>query len=177
MHLPELQAKARDVNRRLLDHEQVGQGCVLASPAFERIAQPSLVDGRRAPALRFGDPRVQALAGALAITAHLIGGITNKTLRPLVAQLLDQPYSRSRCCYDLRRLRLKGLIVRLEHSNTYVLTDDGQRFAIFYTKVHNRLLRPMLAADQPPAQLQVRQALKVLDRAVTDYIDGARMAA
>lgn len=63
-HLDELQAKARDVTRRLLDHEQVGQGCVLASSAFERIARPSLVDGRRAPALRFGDPRVLALAGA-----------------------------------------------------------------------------------------------------------------
>ena len=46
-HLDELQAKARDVNRRLLDHEHVGQGCVLASPALERIARPSLVDGRR----------------------------------------------------------------------------------------------------------------------------------
>ena len=91
VHLPELQAKARDVNRRLLDHEHVGQGCVLASPAFERIARPSLVDGRRAPALRFGDPRVQALAGALAITAHLIGGFTNKSLRPLVAGLLGEP--------------------------------------------------------------------------------------
>ena len=86
VHLHELEGKARDVNRRLLDHERVGQGCVLASPAFERIAQPSLVDGRRAPALRFGDPRVQALAGALAITAHLIGGFTNKTLRPLVGR-------------------------------------------------------------------------------------------
>ena len=150
MHLPELQRKARDVNRRLLDHERVGQGCVLASPAFERIAQPSVTDGRRAPALRFGDPRVQALAGALAITAHLIGGITNKTLRPLVADLLGEPYSQARCCYDLRRLRLKGLIVRLEHSNTYVLTDDGQRFAVFYTKVHNRVLRPLMAADHHP---------------------------
>ena len=177
IHLPELQRKARDVNRRLLDHEHVGQGCVLASPAFERIAQPSLVDGRRAPALRFGDPRVQALAGALAITAHLIGGFTNKTLRPLIASLLDEPYSQSRCSYDLRRLRLKGLIVRLEHSNTYTLTDDGQRFAVFYTKVHNRLLRPLMAADQPPAPLEVRQALRTLDRAVTSYIDNVRIAA
>jgi hypothetical protein len=176
-HLPELQAKARDVNRRLLDHEHVGQGCVLASPALERIARPSLVDGRRAPALRFGDPRVQALAGALAITAHLIGGFTNKSLRPLVAELLGDPYSQARCCYDLRRLRLKGLIVRLEHSNTYVLTDDGQRFAVFYTKVHNRLLRPLMAADQPPAPLEVRQALKVIDNAVTEYIDNTRIAA
>ena len=39
-HLDELQAKARDVNCRLLDTERVGQGCVLASPAFERIAHP-----------------------------------------------------------------------------------------------------------------------------------------
>jgi hypothetical protein len=177
IHLPELQRKARDVNRRLLDHEHVGQGCVLASPAFERIAQPSVTDGRRAPALRFGDPRVQALAGALAITAHLIGGFTNKTLRPLIASLLDEPYSQSRCSYDLRRLRLKGLIVRLEHSNTYTLTDDGQRFAVFYTKVHNRLLRPLMAADQPPAPLEVRQALRTLDRAVTSYIDNVRIAA
>ena len=176
-HLPELQTRARDVNRRLLHHEHVGQGCVLASPAFERIARPSLVDGRRAPALRFGDPRVQALAGALAVTAHLIGGVSNKSLRPLVAGLLDEPYSQARCCYDLRRLRLKGLIVRLEHSNSYVLTEDGQRFAVFYTKVHNRLLRPLMAADQPPAPIEVRQALRVLDRAVTDYIDDARIAA
>ena len=65
-NLPELQAKARAANRRLLDTERVGQGCVLASPAFERIAHPTATaDGRRAPALRFGDPRVQALAGAL----------------------------------------------------------------------------------------------------------------
>ncbi|MFT4165239.1 MAG: hypothetical protein QM650_08350 [Microlunatus sp.] len=177
VHLPELQTKARDVNRRLLHHEHVGQGCVLASPAFERIAQPSVTDGRRAPALRFGDPRVQALAGALAITAHLVGGLTHKSFRPLVEVLLGQPYSRSRCSYDLRRLQLKGLIVRLEHSNTYVLTDDGQRFAIFYTKIHDRVLRPLMAADQPPAPLEVRQALRILDHAVTDYIDNAQIAA
>ena len=64
--LDELQARARAINTTLLDTERVGQGCVLASPAFEWIARPTLTeDGRRAPALRFGDPRVQALAGAL----------------------------------------------------------------------------------------------------------------
>jgi hypothetical protein len=78
------------------------------------------------------------------------------TLRPLVAGLLGPdaaPYTQGRCCYDLRRLKLKGLIVKIEHTNTYVLTPDGQRFAVFYTKVHNRLLRPLLAADRPPAPL------------------------
>jgi hypothetical protein len=34
-----------------------------------------------------------------------------------------------------------------------------------------------MSADQPPAPLEIRQALKVLDHAVTDYIDDARIAA
>ena len=67
--------------------------------------------------------------------------------------------------------------MRLPRSNTYVLTNDGQRFAIFYTKVHNRLLRPMLAANQPPAPLPVRQALRIIGQAVDDYIDQARITA
>src|SRR3981081_2887387 len=93
-NLDDLQTKARAANRRLLDTERVGQGCVLASPAFERIAHPTTtVDGRRAPALRFGDPRVQALAGALCVTLHAVTGITNKSLRALMTGLLGSNYT------------------------------------------------------------------------------------
>ena len=89
VHLDELQARARAINTTLLDTERVGQGCVLASPAFERIAQPTLTEeGRRAPALRFGDPRVQALAGALCTSVLAVTGITNKSLRALMTGLL-----------------------------------------------------------------------------------------
>ena len=89
IHLDELQARARAVNTTLLDTERVGQGCVLASPAFERIARPTLTEeGRRAPALRFGDPRVQALAGALCTSVLAVTGITNKSLRALMLGLL-----------------------------------------------------------------------------------------
>jgi len=46
--------------------------------------------------------------------------------------------------YDLRRLRLNGLIRRLPHTHRYTLTDDGIRIAVFYTKVYNRLLVPVM---------------------------------
>jgi hypothetical protein len=174
-HLPEIFVKARDVNRRMVDAFRVGQGCVLASPAFERVARPTLEDGRRAPALRFGDPRVMALVGALCAFLHVVAGFTNRSLRARVATLLGVPYSMGQMSYDLRRLRMKGLIRRLPRSNTYVLTPDGQRVAIFYTKLHNRLLRPLTAANDPPAPLPLRQALRVIDRHVTDYIAEARM--
>ena len=45
-NLAELQDKARGCNRRILEAERAGQGTVLASPAFERIAHPSVRRGR-----------------------------------------------------------------------------------------------------------------------------------
>jgi hypothetical protein len=175
-HLDELIAKAGDVNRRVLDTVRVSQGCVLASPAFERVAQPTLTqDGRRAPALRFGDPRVMALADALCLTLLAATGITNKSLRALIARTLGTPYSASQMTYDLRRLRAKNLIRRIEHTHTYVLTPEGQRVAVFYTKLHHRLLRPMLAADQPQAPPQLRTALRTIDHYVDDYAARARL--
>src|SRR5487761_1767732 len=136
-NLDELQDKARACNRRILDAERAGQGTVLASPAFERIAHPSVnPDGRRTPALRFGDPRVMALAGTLCSTLLAATGITNKSLRALMPGLLQAPYSPGQMTYDLRRLRLA------------------------------RLLRPLMAATQPKAPPDLRQALHVIDQHV-----------
>jgi hypothetical protein len=101
-NLPELQARARAINTRLLETEKVGQGCVFDSPALARISQPTLTeDGRRAPGLRFGDPRVMALAGALANALCAVTGITNKSLRALMTGLLGTAYSMNQASYDL----------------------------------------------------------------------------
>ena len=174
-HLDELQAKARAVNARLLDTERAGQGCVLASPAFERVAQSSLTeDGRRSPALRFGDPRVMALLGALCVGLNALG-FTNRSLRAQVSQLLGVTYTVNQMSYDLARLRLNALLERRPHTNTYQLTPDGQRIAIFYTKVHDRLLRPLIAANAPPAPTELRRALRVVDHHLHHYVEHARL--
>jgi hypothetical protein len=49
------------------------------------------------------------------------------------------------------------------------------RVAAFYTKLHNRLLEPLLDADKPPAPIELRRALRVIDGAVDDYITRARI--
>jgi hypothetical protein len=176
-NLEALQAKARAANHRILEAERAGQGTVLASPAFERVAHPSVdADGRRTPALRFGDPRVMALAGALCTTLLAATGITNKSLRALMTGLLHAPYTPGQMTYDLRRLRLAGLIRRIEHANRYMLTPDGIKVAVFYTKLHNRLLRPLLAADQPQAPPELRHALRAIDQHVDSYITRARLS-
>jgi len=175
-HLPELVAKARGVNHRLLMIERAGQGCAIGSALFERIHQPYIREGQRTGALRFGDPRAMALTGALCCFVHAIAGFTNKSLRGLVAGLLGTDYTTQQMTYDLRRLRLHGLIQRIPHTNTYTLTPDGLRVAVFYTKIHSRLLRPLIAApDQPPAPPELRRALATIDHIINDYTDRARL--
>ena len=146
-HLPELVAKARAVNQRLLTIERAGQDCAIEPALFERVHQPYHRQGQRTGALRFGDHRAMALAGALCYVVHAVTGVTNASLRGLVAGLLDTDYKPSQMSYDLRRLRLHGLIERIPHSNTYTLTPDGIRVAIFYTKLHHRLPTPNCTTD------------------------------
>ena len=110
-HLPELVEKARQVNDRLLMIERAGQGCAIGSALFERIHQPYIREGQRTGAFRFGDSRAMALAGALCVMVHAVNGFTNKSLRGLVAGLLGSDYSTNQMTYDLRRLRLHGLII------------------------------------------------------------------
>jgi hypothetical protein len=59
--------------------------------------------------------------------------------------------------------------------NRYRLTGDGLRFAIFYTKLHDRLLRPLLATDRPPAPPPLRKALHTIDIHIAETIDRARL--
>ena len=175
INLAELVDKARTANRRLLECQRAGQGCAIETALWERISQPSLQEGQRTGALRFGDPRAMALTGALCVGLLSVVGFTNKTLRGLVSQLLDRPYTRSQMTYDLRRLRLLGLIQRLPKSNTYVLTADGQRVAITYTKLGHRLLPPLLATDQPPAPPPLHAAWRTIEQHVSNYLDQARL--
>ena len=73
-HLGELVAKARQVNQRLLIMERAGQSCAIGSALFERLHLPYDREGHRTGALRFGDTRAMALAGALCHQLHAVAG-------------------------------------------------------------------------------------------------------
>jgi hypothetical protein len=112
----------------------------------------------------------------LANTLTAATGITNRSLRAQMPALLaGTTYTTNQASYDLTRLRLKGLITRLPGRNVYRITPHGQRFAVFYTKLHNRLLRPLMAADPPPAPLPLRQALHTIDQRIDHYLNQARI--
>lgn len=179
-NLPHLRALGDQVNRKLLEVERVSHQCVLTQDALDRLQQATVERGQRAAALRFGDPRVMALFQALTAFTHLPHGFRNRDLRPQVAALLGRPYTAAQMTYDLRRLRLKGLIHRIPHTHRYTATTYGLKVAFFIAKLYLRILRPAWIAlspvdDQLPRPL--RAALDALDAQIRRIHEEAALAA
>jgi len=168
------------VNRKLLEAERVSHHCVLTQDALDRLQRPTVETGQHVSALRFGDPRVMALCQALTGFAHLVRGFRNRDLRPQVEALLGRPYSGAQMTYDLRRLRLKGLLHRIPGTHRYTATTYGLKVAFFYSKLYLRILRPqwpaVAATDHAlPRPLQI--ALQQLDTEIRKLHEEAALAA
>jgi hypothetical protein len=102
---------------------------------FTQVTRPSQIDGQHAPGLPFGDPRVMAVLAAVIGFTHLLAGFDNPALVRAVITVLGCPYTSCQATYDLRRLKRKGLIVRLPGHHRYQLTPLGRRVAVLFTKV------------------------------------------
>ena len=96
---------------------------------------------------------------------------------PLLGLSLDA-YGPARATYDLRPLRLRGLIQRIPRSHRYRVTDEGVRIALCYHRVQRRALRPALSAvfdgDTPPA---LGRLVKHFDLHIQRLWEGHQLAA
>ena len=117
-----------------------------------------------------------ALAGALCATLLAVTGITNKSLCALMTGLLHAPYTSGQTTYDLRRPPHR----RASSAGSSTPTGTSSRptasaCAVFYTKLHNRLLRPLMACQPPSPARAHAMPCSVIDRQVNDYVTRARL--
>ena len=119
---------------------------------------------------------------ALVVFRLLPQGFTARELRQHVAPLLGKaPHELSlgQLTYDLRRLRLHGLIERLPKRHRYQVTDFGLRVALFVPRLWARTLRPGLATVMPDAaqnDTALRRAFERLEHAMDDWCEATRAA-
>lgn len=171
-------------NARFLAAVGEGEAQLPDATTLEHVVLPSEdADGLRAPGLRLGDPRVMALLAALAGFSHVTGGLTNAGLRRAMTGLLGHPYTARQAGYDLRRLRRKGFIERVEGRHVYRVTPKGRRFACLLTKVVARVVVPTLteleaaARPKPPNPRPIVTAWRNYEREVEALLRASAIAA
>ena len=168
-------------NRRLLGVQRLSHDCTVGADVLDELHRPAVIDGQRVPALRFGDPRVQSLMAALLRFDLLPHGFRNRELRGAVASLcglsLDD-YRAGRMTYDLRRLRLRGLIERIPRTQRYRVTAEGLCVALAYHRTQARVLGPLLSATlDGESSTRLRAAVAAYDREVDHLWRGRALAA
>jgi len=172
-NLPRLREIGFTANRRLLEVERMSHDCILSEDTFQAINRPVAAGRQRASGLRFADQRVHPLLHALILFRQLAQGFRAADLRQHLAALSgadEASISQGAITYQLRRLRLHGLIERVSSSFRYQVTDFGFRVALFFTRTYNRILRPGLAAALP-ALRAVKTPLQRAFNALTTQID------
>jgi hypothetical protein len=157
-NLPALREVGFSANRRLLAVQRISHDPADGQTAFEHITGPLDLDGRRVPALRFGDPRVHALLAALVVFRLLPNGFANRDLRAHIAPLLGRTadsLTAGQMTYDLRRLRLHGLIERIPGTHRYRPTTLGFTTAVFLTHAGRYLRHGLADITDPTSPLRV----------------------
>ena len=182
-NLPALRQVGFQSNRRLLDGERISHDCIVAEETFQKLNRPVELDGQRASALHFADSKVQAIWNALLIFRLLPKGFSNAQLRRHLAELLGKPPDQitpGAMTYQLRRLRLHGLIQRIPKTHRYEVTEIGFRAGLFFSKVYSRILRPGVAFTQPhiaATDSKLRRAFNAVNLEVQSWIENAKLSA
>ena len=157
-NLPALRAAPGfTATRRLLDVQKISHDPADGQDAVAQVCQPLTTQaGTRVAGLRLGDPRACALLAALCVSRLLPRGFANRDLRPVMAQLLGVPASPitpGKMTYDLRRLRMHGLIERIPGTFRYQVSDPGITRALFLTRLHDNSSAPAWPlSPRPPAR-------------------------
>ena len=178
-NLPALREIGFAANRRLLHVESLSHDCLIGEDCLHALTSPVLVHDQRAAGLRFGDRRVHALMHALCLFALAPTGFRHRELRAYVAQLHTrdpETYSPGAMTYDLRRLRLHGLIERVPKTQRYRITPTGAQIAMFYARLYTRALRPACSLT-PQGSARAHHAFDRLDAALADFLQEVKLAA
>jgi len=182
-NLPKLREIGFAANRRLIEIERLSHDCMLAEDTFQTINSPVAAGRQRASGLRFADPRVHALLHAVILFRQIAQGFRAADLRHHLAALsgrAPESISQGAMTYQLRRLRLHGLVERIPNSFRYRVTAFGLRAALFFTRTYNRIIRPGLAAALPHLRAidaPLKRAFDKFDTQVNSWIDHAKCAA
>jgi hypothetical protein len=182
-NLPALRQVGFQANRRLLEVQRLSHDCAMGEETLHRLNRPVEVNGQRTSALRITDLRVLALWHLLVWFRILPCGFANRDLREQLAVLTGQsPHmiTQGRMTYDLRRLRLHGMIERIPKTHRYRVTDFGLCAALYFTRVHARLYRPGIAqavSTGPPLSSSLQRAFHKLQTEIDQHVRSAKLAA
>jgi hypothetical protein len=144
------------------------------SQTWQDLSAPSVLGDTRVAGLDPTDPRTRAVLAAVVALAPNPRGFSVSDLAAGVNAIrptLPLPYQPRQAAYDLRKLRAKGFVCKIERTRRYQLLPKGLSTLIALDLLYNKVINPLLAAAQTCTAAPLPQPRTEIDAHYTNILN------
>jgi hypothetical protein len=140
-------------------------GCFIADETLEELPRSAWLGKSRVGGIDLNQPRMRAVAAAVTALAARPRGFTASQLAVEVQSRGQAEYGPRRATYDLKKLRAKQLVRKIERTRRYEATPNGARALTALVVLRDKVIQPLLAAAcQPRHRGRPASKLTVVDQ-------------
>ena len=163
---PEIVVQAKNILGRFMDALSCIDQCFIADRMLEQLPAPSQVGRTKVGGIDLNRPRMRWVVEAVIALSSSPHGFTASELARQVRVLSQQresAYGARRAAYDLKKLRGKKIVRRIDQTRRYESMPKGLRAIIALVVLRNKAIQPLLAAAQDLRPSRGAQNPRALD--------------
>jgi hypothetical protein len=148
---PRIVSELKSILERFMDALSCIDQCFISDETLEQLPAPARVGKTTVGGIDFNKARMRWVAEAVLILSPLPGGFTASELARQVraiSQQSESEYGSRRAAYDLKKLRGKQIVRRIAKSQRYTPIPPGLKTMTALVLLHNKAIKPLLAATQ-----------------------------
>jgi len=172
---PEIVSRLKGILERFMNALSCIDQCFVADEMLEQLPVPSLVGKAKVGGIDLNKARLRWVAEALIGLSPSPRGFTASELAAQVrtfSQQSESEYGPRRAAYDLKKLRGKQIVRRIDNTRRYEAIPQGLKAITALVVLRNKVIKPLLSAAQDLRPTHGAQNPRALD---THY-DAIRVA-
>jgi hypothetical protein len=146
---PKIVTHLKGILERFMNALSCMDVCFVSDDTLEQLPLPSQVGKSRVGGIDFNKARIRRVANAVSALSASPGGFTASELATKVCTmngLEESQYGPRRAAYDLKKLRGKQLVRKLEGTRRYEPFPQGLRAITALAVLRDKVIQPLLAA-------------------------------
>ena len=138
----------KGILERFMDALSCIDQCFISDDTLEQLPKPSLVGKARVAGIDFNKERMRWVGQAILALAAFSRGFTASGLARQVCSLTGQSpsqYGPRQAAYDLKKLRGKNMVRRIDKTRRYEPIPDGIKAIAALVVIRDNVIKPLLA--------------------------------
>jgi hypothetical protein len=161
---PQIVTSLHSMVDRFLEVLRSVDSCWISDDTLNRLPEPSQVGLARVAGVDLNRPRMRAVIKAVLALSSQRGGFRAEQVAAEVREIIHQPYTPRHASYDLKKLRAKNLLQKIEHSRRYESTSNALKSMVALVLLREKVIAPILAGTNRTLRRRPRNRRGKVDR-------------